>query len=125
MKMRSVVSINNLSKVYKNDFRALKNVNLDIHKDEIFALLGPNGAGKTTLISIICGLVNLSEGNVHVEGYDIIKNYREARSKIGLVPQELSLETFENVFNNVSYTRGLYGKAPNPKHIEKLSLIHI
>ena len=119
MKMRSVVSINNLSKVYKNDFRALKNVDLDIHKDEIFALLGPNGAGKTTLISIICGLVNLSEGNVHVEGYDIIKNYREARSKIGLVPQELSLETFENVFNNVSYTRGLYGKAPNPKHIEK------
>ena len=119
MKMRSVVSINNLSKVYKNDFRALKNVDLDIHKDEIFALLGPNGAGKTTLISIICGLVNLSEGNVHVEDYDIIKNYREARSKIGLVPQELSLETFENVFNNVSYTRGLYGKAPNPKHIEK------
>jgi len=119
MKMRSVVSINNLSKVYKNDFRALKNVDLDINKDEIFALLGPNGAGKTTLISIICGLVNLSEGNVHVEGYDIIKNYREARSKIGLVPQELSLETFENVFNNVSYTRGLYGKAPNPKHIEK------
>ena len=119
MRMRSVVSINNLSKVYKNDFRALKNVDLDIHKDEIFALLGPNGAGKTTLISIICGLVNLSEGNVHVEGYDIIKNYREARSKIGLVPQELSLETFENVFNNVSYTRGLYGKAPNPKHIEK------
>ena len=117
--MKSVVSINNLSKVYKNDFRALKNVDLDIHKDEIFALLGPNGAGKTTLISIICGLVNLSEGNVHVEGYDIIKNYREARSKIGLVPQELSLETFENVFNNVSYTRGLYGKAPNPKHIEK------
>ena len=119
MKMRSVVSINNLSKVYKNDFRALKNVDLDIHKDEIFALLGPNGAGKTTLINIICSLVNLSEGNVHVEGYDIIKNYREARSKIGLVPQELSLETFENVFNNVSYTRGLYGKAPNPKHIEK------
>ena len=117
--MSSVVSINNLSKVYKNDFKALKNVNLNIQKDEIFALLGPNGAGKTTLISIICGLVNLTEGEVNVEGYDIVKNYREARSKIGLVPQELSLETFENVFNNVSYTRGLYGKAPNPKHIEK------
>ena len=100
-------------------FVHLRMLILDIHENEIFALLGPNGAGKTTLISIICGLVNLSEGNVHVEGYDIIKDYREARSKIGLVPQELSLETFENVFNNVSYTRGLYGKAPNPKHIEK------
>ena len=83
--MKSVVSINNLSKVYKNDFQALKNVDLDIYKDEIFALLGPNGAGKTTIISIICGLVNLTEGSVHVDGYDIIKNYREARSKICLL----------------------------------------
>tara|TARA_B100001057_G_scaffold500623_1_gene616707 strand:- start:1050 stop:1979 length:930 start_codon:yes stop_codon:yes gene_type:complete len=118
--MNSVVSINKLTKIYKNNFQALKNINLDIYRDEIFALLGPNGAGKTTLISIICGLVNPTEGEVLVEGYDIIKNYREARSKIGLVPQELSLETFETVFNNVSYTRGLYGKAPKPSHIEKI-----
>ena len=114
------IIINNLSKVYDNGFKALKKINLSIKKGEIFAMLGPNGAGKTTLISIICGIVNPSSGNVKVEEFDIIKNYRETRSKIGLVPQELTLEQFETVFNNVSYSRGLYGKKPNPKHIEKI-----
>jgi len=114
------ISINNLSKVYDNGFNALKNINLKIKKGEIFAMLGPNGAGKTTLISIICGIVKPSSGNVTVENFDIIKNYRETRSRIGLVPQELTLEQFETVFNNVSYSRGLYGKKPNPLHIEKV-----
>ena len=114
------IIINNLSKVYDNGFKALKKINLSIKKGEIFAMLGPNGAGKTTLISIICGIVNPTSGNVTVEEFDIIKNYRETRSKIGLVPQELTLEQFETVFNNVSYSRGLYGKKPNPKHIEKI-----
>ena len=120
MMSKSLISINNLSKVFDNNFTALKNVNLDIQKGEIIAMLGPNGAGKTTLISIICGIVNPSSGTVTVDGYDIIKDYRETRSKIGLVPQELTLEAFETVFNNVSYSRGLYGKAPNPEHIEKI-----
>ena len=114
------IIINNLSKVYDNGFKALKKINLSIKKGEIFAMLGPNGAGKTTLISIICGIVNPSSGNVKVEEFDIIKNYRETRSKIGLVPQELTLEQFETVFNNVSFSRGLYGKKPNEKHIEKI-----
>ena len=114
------IIINNLSKVYKNGFEALKKINLNIKKGEIFAMLGPNGAGKTTLISIICGIVKSSQGEVTVDGLDIIKDYRETRSKIGLVPQELTLEQFENVFNNVSYSRGLYGKKPNPNHIEKI-----
>jgi len=114
------IIINNLSKVYDNGFKALKKINLSIKKGEIFAMLGPNGAGKTTLISIICGIVNPSSGNVTVEEFDIIKNYRETRSKIGLVPQELTLEQFETVFNNVSFSRGLYGKKPNEKHIEKI-----
>ena len=118
--MRSIVSINNLSKIYDNNFQALKNINLDIRKNEIFALLGPNGAGKTTLISIICGIVNPTVGKVLVNEYDIIKDYRKTRSQIGLVPQELTLEQFEIVYNNVAYTRGLYGKAPNPDLIEKL-----
>ena len=118
--MQSVVSINNLSKIYDNNFQALKNINLDIRKNEIFALLGPNGAGKTTLISIICGIVNPTVGKVLVNEYDIIKDYRKTRSQIGLVPQELTLEQFEIVYNNVAYTRGLYGKAPNPDLIEKL-----
>ena len=120
------ISINNLSKVYDNGFEALKKINLNIKKGEIFAMLGPNGAGKTTLISIICGIVTPSSGKVDVDGFDIIKDYRQTRSKIGLVPQELTLENFETVFNNVSFTRGLYGKAPDPKYIEsvlkKLSL---
>ena len=114
------ISINNLSKVYDNGFEALKNINLSIKKGEIFAMLGPNGAGKTTLISIICGIVKPSSGNVTVEKFDIIKNYRDTRSRIGLVPQELTLEQFETVINNVSYSRGLYGKKPNPSHIEKV-----
>ena len=114
------ISINNLSKIYKNGFNALKSINLNIKKGEIFAMLGPNGAGKTTLISIICGIVKPSSGIVSVDGFDIISDYRETRSRIGLVPQELTLEQFETVFNNVSYSRGLYGKKPDPQHIEKI-----
>ena len=114
------IVINDLSKVYDNGFKALKNINLNIKKGEIFAMLGPNGAGKTTLISIICGIVKPSSGKVTVEDFDIIEDYRETRSRIGLVPQELTLEQFETVFNNVSYSRGLYGKKPDPKHIEKV-----
>ena len=114
------ININNLSKIYDNGFEALKNINLKIKKGEIFAMLGPNGAGKTTLISIICGIVRPSSGSVTVDDFDIIKNYRETRSRIGLVPQELTLEQFENVFNNVSYSRGLYGKKPDPRYIEKV-----
>ena len=114
------IIINSLSKVYDNGFNALKNINLNIKKGEIFAMLGPNGAGKTTLISIICGIVSPSSGKITVDNFDIIDDYRETRSKIGLVPQELSLEQFETVFNNVSYSRGLYGKKPNPDHIEKI-----
>ena len=118
--MQNVVSIKKLSKIYDNDFQALKNISLDIKKNEIIALLGPNGAGKTTMISIICGIVIPTSGSVTVDNFDIIKDYRRTRSLIGLVPQELSLEQFEYVFNNVSYTRGLYGKAPNPSLIEKI-----
>ena len=114
------IIIDNLSKKYDNGFNALKTINLNIKKGEIFAMLGPNGAGKTTLISIICGIVKPTSGTVTVDGFDIINDYRETRSKIGLVPQELTLEQFETVFNNVSYSRGLYGKKPNPKHIEKI-----
>ena len=114
------IVINSLSKVYDNGFNALKNINLNIKKGEIFAMLGPNGAGKTTLISIICGIVTPTSGKVTVDNYDIIDDYRETRSKIGLVPQELTLEQFETVFNNVSYSRGLYGKKPDPSHIEKI-----
>jgi ABC-2 type transport system ATP-binding protein len=116
----SHININNISKVYDNGFEALKKINLNIKKGEIFAMLGPNGAGKTTLISIICGIVKASDGDVTVDKFDIIKDYRETRSRIGLVPQELTLEQFETVFNNVSYSRGLYGKKSNPKHIEKI-----
>ena len=118
--MSSLISIKNLSKVYLNDFKALNNIDLDINKGEIFALLGPNGAGKTTLINIICGIVTPTGGTVLVNGSDIIDDYRLTRSQIGLVPQELTLEQFENVYSNVCYTRGLYGKAPNHKHIEKI-----
>ena len=114
------ITINNLSKVYDNGFTALKDINLGIKKGEIFAMLGPNGAGKTTLINIICGIVKPSAGNVSVDNFDIIKDYRETRSRIGLVPQELTLEQFETVFNNVSYSRGLYGQKPDPQHIEKI-----
>ena len=114
------IEIKNLSKVYDNGFKALNNINLQINKGEIFAMLGPNGAGKTSLISIICGIVKPTSGKITVENFDIIKDYRETRSRIGLVPQELTLEQFETVFNNVSYSRGLYGKKPDPKHIEEV-----
>ena len=116
----NLINIDNLSKVYDNGFEALKKINLNIKKGEIFAMLGPNGAGKTTLISIICGIVKPSSGNVTVENFDIIKDYRETRARIGLVPQELTLEQFETVFKNISYSRGLYGKKPNPQYIEKI-----
>jgi ABC-2 type transport system ATP-binding protein len=114
------IVINDLSKIYDNGFKALKNINLDIKKGEIFAMLGPNGAGKTTLISIICGIVRPTSGKITVDNFDIVNDYRETRSRIGLVPQELSLEQFETVFNNVSYSRGLYGKKPDSSYIEKI-----
>ena len=114
------ISINNLSKVYDNGFKALNDVSLKVKQGEILAMLGPNGAGKTTLISIICGIVKPSSGIVNIDGFDIIKDYRETRSRIGMVPQELNLESFETVFDTVSYSRGLYGKSPKPKHIEKI-----
>jgi len=114
------ISIIGLSKVYDNEFNALKNVNLQVKQGEILAMLGPNGAGKTTLISIICGIVTPSSGTVTIDGFDIIKDYRETRSRIGMVPQELNLESFETVFDTVSYSRGLYGKSPKPEHIEKI-----
>ena len=114
------IVIKDLSKIYNNGFAALKNINLNIKKGEIFAMLGPNGAGKTTLISIICGIVTPSSGKVTVDNFDIIDDYRETRARIGIVPQELTLEQFETVFNNVSYSRGLYGKKPDPDHIEKI-----
>ena len=114
------IIINDLSKVYDNGFNALKKVSLKVKQGEILAMLGPNGAGKTTLISIICGIVTPSSGTVTVDGFDIIKDYRETRSRIGMVPQELNLESFETIFDTVSYSRGLYGKPPKPKHIEKI-----
>ena len=117
--MPSVISVSNLSKTYASGFEALKNINLDIERGEIFALLGPNGAGKTTLISIICGLVNASGGTVVANGYNIVTNYRQARACIGLVPQELTTDAFETVWNTVSFSRGLFGKRADPSHIEK------
>jgi len=118
--MPPVISISNLSKVYASGFHALKQINLDIRRGEIFALLGPNGAGKTTLISIVCGIVKLSEGRVTVDGHDIVKGYRAARSLIGLVPQELTTDAFETVWATVSFSRGLFGKPSNPDHISKV-----
>jgi ABC-2 type transport system ATP-binding protein len=117
--MSSIISVSNLSKTYASGFQALKNINLDINRGEIFALLGPNGAGKTTLISIICGLVTPTAGTVVADGHDIIADYRAARSRIGLVPQELTTDAFETVWATVSFSRGLFGKPPNPAHIEK------
>jgi len=114
------IVISDLSKIYDNDFSALKKVSLKVKQGEILAMLGPNGAGKTTLISIICGIVTPSSGTVNIDGFDIIKDYRETRSRIGMVPQELNLESFETVFDTVSYSRGLYGKPPKPEHIEKI-----
>ncbi|HEV7636746.1 MAG TPA: ABC transporter ATP-binding protein [Bradyrhizobium sp.] len=118
--MPPVISVSNLSKTYASGFKALKNINLEINRGEIFALLGPNGAGKTTLISIICGIANLSEGRVTVDGRDIVTDYRAARSPIGLVPQELHTDAFESVWATVSFSRGLWGKPKNPAHIEKV-----
>jgi ABC-2 type transport system ATP-binding protein len=115
-----IISIANLSKTYASGFAALKNVNLEIRRREIFALLGPNGAGKTTLISIVCGIVNPSEGRVLVGGHDIITDFRAARSMIGLVPQELTTDAFESVWATVSFSRGLFGKPANPEHIGKV-----
>ena len=118
--MPSIISVNNLSKTYASGLQALKNINLEIRRGEIFALLGPNGAGKTTLIGTICGIVNPTEGNVLVGGHDIVKAYRAARSMIGLVPQELTTDAFESVWGTVSFSRGLFGKKANPGHIEKV-----
>jgi ABC-2 type transport system ATP-binding protein len=118
--MQPVISVSNLSKTYASGFQALKSINLDIRKGEIFALLGPNGAGKTTLISIICGIVTPTEGAVSVDGRDIAADYRSARSMIGLVPQELTTDAFESVWNTVSFSRGLFGKPSNPQYIEKV-----
>src|SRR5436309_311230 len=118
--MSPIISVANLSKTYGSGFKALDNVNLQINRGEIFALLGPNGAGKTTLISIICGIVNPSEGRMTVDGYDIKRAYRAARSLIGLVPQELHTDAFESVWATVSFSRGLFGKPRNPAHIEKV-----
>jgi len=118
--MPPIISVANLSKTYASGFRALKDINLDIRRSEIFALLGPNGAGKTTLIGIICGILMPSAGSVTVDGHDIIKDYRAARSMIGLVPQELTTDAFETVWATVSFSRGLFGKPRNPAHIEKV-----
>ena len=116
--MSTVISIAGLNKTYKAGLHALKNVSLEIEKGEIFALLGPNGAGKTTLINIVCGIVTPTEGKVRVDGHDIIDEYRQSRAKIGLVPQELTTDTFETVWGTVKFSRGLFGRAPNPAHLE-------
>ena len=118
--MSSIISISKLSKTYASGFQALKSVDLEIRKGEILALLGPNGAGKTTLISIVCGIVNPSSGSVIADGHDILHDYRAARSKIGLVPQELSTDAFETVWATVKFSRGLFGKPPNPQYLEKV-----
>ncbi|MEX2123498.1 MAG: ABC transporter ATP-binding protein [Woeseia sp.] len=116
----AIISVENLCKTYASGFHALKKINLEIRRGEILALLGPNGAGKTTLINIICGIVNPTSGKVTVDGHDIIRDFRAARSMIGLVPQELATDTFEPVWSTVSFSRGLYGKPANPEHIEKV-----
>src|ERR687889_2247796 len=118
--MQPVISVSNLSKTYASGFQALKHIDLQIRRGEIFALLGPNGAGKTTLISIVCGIVNATEGTVTADGHDIVADYRAARSKIGLVPQELTTDAFESVWDTVSFSRGLFGKGRNPAHIENV-----
>ena len=118
--MQPIISVAGLSKTYAGGFQALKSVDLEIRQGEIFALLGPNGAGKTTLISIICGIVNPSGGKVTADGHDIIAEYRAARGKIGLVPQELSTDAFESVWDTVKFSRGLFGKSPNPAYLEKI-----
>ena len=118
--LQPIVSVANLSKTYASGFQSLKKINLDIRRGEIFALLGPNGAGKTTLINIVCGIVNPTEGVVLADGHDIVSEYRAARSMIGLVPQELTTDAFETVWATVSFSRGLFGKPPNPGYVEKV-----
>ena len=118
--MTDIIKINKLSKVYKNNFKALDNLDLMIQEGEIFALLGPNGAGKSTLINTVCGILNFDSGSIIVKEFDIKKQYRKARSLIGIVPQELNLEAFETVWDNVNYSRGLYGKSSNHEYIEEL-----
>lgn len=118
--MQAILRISNVSKVYASGFQALKSVNLDIQKGEVFALLGPNGAGKTTLISIICGIAKASTGTVTVDGHDNVRDYRASRSLIGLVPQELTTDAFESVWATVTFSRGLFNKAPDPTHIENV-----
>lgn len=118
--LATVLSVTNLNKTYAGGFQALKDINLEIAKGEILALLGPNGAGKTTLISTICGIVRPSSGQVLVDGYDIVRDFRKTRAMIGLVPQELTTDSFESVWSTVSFSRGLFGKAPDPGHIEKV-----
>jgi ABC-2 type transport system ATP-binding protein len=118
--VRPIISVADLSKTYASGFQALKNIDLDIRRGEIFALLGPNGAGKTTLINIICGIVNPTQGVVLADGHDIVSEYRAARSLIGLVPQELTTDAFETVWATVNFSRGLFGKRPNPGYIEKV-----
>ena len=118
--MRPIITITDLSKTYEDGFQALKTVNLEIREGEIFGLLGPNGAGKTTLIGIVCGLVNPTEGEVKVDGHDIIAEYRRTRSLIGLVPQELTTDTFETVWNTVRFSRGLFGEKPDPAYLERI-----
>ena len=118
--MNEILKISKLSKIYSNKFQALDNLSLNIKEGEIFALLGPNGAGKSTLINVICSILNYDTGSINVNGFDIKKQYRKARSLIGIVPQELNLEAFETIWNNVNYSRGLYGKPSNYQYIEKL-----
>ena len=118
--MKDYLKIENITKIYNNNFKALDDLNLSINKGEIFALLGPNGAGKSTLINSIGGIINIDKGTITIDNYDIKKNYRETRSMIGIVPQELYLEAFETIWNNVNYSRGLFGKAPNTQYIENL-----
>jgi ABC-2 type transport system ATP-binding protein len=118
--MNPAISVSHLCKTYASGFQALKDINLDIRRGEIFALLGPNGAGKTTLISIICGIVNPSTGSVTVEGHDIITDYRAARSLIGLVPQEMATDAFSSVWATISFSRGLFGRPANPAHLQKV-----
>jgi ABC-2 type transport system ATP-binding protein len=118
--VQPIISVKGLTKTYASGHHALRNIDLDIRRGEIFALLGPNGAGKTTLINIICGIVNPSQGTILADGHDVVSDFRAARSRIGLVPQELSTNSFESVWATVSFSRGIFGKAPNPAHIEKV-----
>ena len=119
--MSVVIEIKALTKTYAGGFQALKHVDLSINRGEIFALLGPNGAGKTTLINIVCGIVNKTGGTVRVDGHDIVSDFRQARAKIGLVPQELPAESFETVWNSCHFSRGLFGRPANPAHVEMFS----